>query len=773
MKKILLSTLMVFFTVFSVNAGNQNISNFIPNATAWDAIFPHKNVLYSYSNFIAAVDELSDFEVTYESSGTNTKVTVKIKSTGATRTPFIITTSNWSGPAVTVDFEDFCNTGNNQSDKRELAAFFANISQETTGGWQEVGSGQYGAYENWGLSAVQEVGQSCSSYKTYSGDYPAVSGKCYYGRGPIQLSWNYNYGRFSDFLYGDIRLLNNPDEVHTNGVTTFKSAIWFWMTPQCPKPSCHQVMQETFDETVGNYSQLKMKQKGFLHTVNIINGGVECRNSGNLVKVNRRAALYGAYMEDLGFNSAEVEAENFGEYSTLCATSSSAMTNYSDCAFQESEGPNCSTPNLGADQTLCSGSILLNAGITLAGGETVKWFKDNAEIGGATAVSYSAASAGTYRAVIYSTGCSNSDEVIVNQGGSIQATADNTGNICAADGIPSVEITVTGGGGSYQLYDAVTSGNVVASGSSFTIDETKVPFGQSKTFYVDEPAGQEVTIGLSARPANDGFTGYDFANVSTSGGWNSYRSVFTAEGDVTLKSIDFDIANLGNANPAELVIEVYKLGGSPLIGTKTVDLASLPYGLWDQVLYTVDLDFDLTPGQYELSVTPSNCALWYSQYASGTDFAYNDLKEAGVASIDGMLDPTSTTTRSWGIFKNSYYGFYNWTFSTGGGASISCGRVPVTVTNNCANGSEELTQGSFSLYPNPAQDIVNVSLNGIEVNGAVVELFNQVGQVVISKILNGTSNIAQIKTNDLDSGVYFVKVTSGNDTYNANVVITK
>ncbi len=767
---------MVFFTIFSVNAGNQNISNFIPNAAAWDAIFPHKDVLYSYSNFIAAVDELSDFEVTYESSGTNTKVTVKVKSTGATRAPFIITTSNWSGPAVTVDFEDFCNTGNNQSDKRELAAFFANISQETTGGWKPIGSGLYGAYEDWGLSAVEENGKSCTSYKTYNGDYPAVNGKCYYGRGPIQLSWNYNYGRFSDFLYGDERLLNNPDEVHTNGVTTFKSAIWFWMTPQCPKPSCHQVMQETFDETVGNYSQEKMEKKGFLHTVNIINGGVECRNSSALVKVNRRAALYGAYMEDLGFTSSEVSAENLGEYSTLCATSLLAMTNYSDCAFKESEGPDCSTPNLGADQTLCSASILLNAGLTLAGGETVKWFKDNIEIGGATAVSYSVASAGTYRAVIYSTGCSNSDEVIVNQGGSIQAAADNGGNICVADGIPSVEITVTGGGGSYQLYDAATTGNVVSSGSSFMIDETKVPFGQSKTFYVDEPAGQEVTVGLSERPTNvnSAFTGgYDFANVSSAGGWNSYRSVFTAESDITLKSVDFDIANLGNANPAELVIEVYKLGGLTLIGSKTVDLASLPFTLWDQVLYTVDLDLDLSPGQYELSVTPSNCALWISQYPNGTNFDYDNLQETGIASLDGMLDPSSSTSRGWGIFQNSYYGFYNWTFSTGGGASISCGRVPVTVTNNCANGSGELAQGSFSLYPNPAQDIVNVSLNGIKVNGAVVELFNQVGQVVISKTLNGTGTTCTIQTNELDAGVYFVKVTSGNDTYNANVVITK
>lgn len=37
-------------------------------------------------------------------------------------------------------------------------------------------------------------------------------------------------------------LLNNPDLVHTNASVAFQTALWFWMTPQDPKPSCHAVM---------------------------------------------------------------------------------------------------------------------------------------------------------------------------------------------------------------------------------------------------------------------------------------------------------------------------------------------------------------------------------------------------------------------------------------------------------------------------------------------------------------------------------------------------
>lgn len=36
--------------------------------------------------------------------------------------------------------------------------------------------------------------------------------------------------------------LNNPEIVASDPVIAFKTAIWFWMTPQSPKPSCHDVM---------------------------------------------------------------------------------------------------------------------------------------------------------------------------------------------------------------------------------------------------------------------------------------------------------------------------------------------------------------------------------------------------------------------------------------------------------------------------------------------------------------------------------------------------
>jgi len=49
--------------------------------------------------------------------------------------------------------------------------------------------------------------------------YPPQAGEQYYGRGPFQLSWNYNYGAFSKALVsttydGHLYLLRDPDIVH-------------------------------------------------------------------------------------------------------------------------------------------------------------------------------------------------------------------------------------------------------------------------------------------------------------------------------------------------------------------------------------------------------------------------------------------------------------------------------------------------------------------------------------------------------------------------------
>jgi len=180
-------------------------------------------------------------------------------------------------------------SGNPVTQKRELAAFLANIAQETSGGWAEAPGG----YFKWGLYFVEEmVDSSKNRYTDYTKlKYPPVPGKAYYGRGPKQLTWNYNYGQFSEAWYGTMdSLLQHPERLARNPVESFASAIWFWMTPQFPKPSCHEIMTGTWKPTANDLQ--KGRVPGFGATVNVINGGVECGTGKELKKTGYRYQYY-------------------------------------------------------------------------------------------------------------------------------------------------------------------------------------------------------------------------------------------------------------------------------------------------------------------------------------------------------------------------------------------------------------------------------------------------------------------------------------------------
>jgi len=75
---------------------------------------------------------------------------------------------------------------------------------------------------------------------------------CYFGRGTIQISYNFNYGPFSDYLQElgimhngkPVDVLNNPNLVMTkkDPPLAFMASLWFYMTPQPPKPAMHDII---------------------------------------------------------------------------------------------------------------------------------------------------------------------------------------------------------------------------------------------------------------------------------------------------------------------------------------------------------------------------------------------------------------------------------------------------------------------------------------------------------------------------------------------------
>lgn len=301
-------------TAMSSNA--QSLTDVI-TAADWNQIFPHRfnpddrtgsgtlpstpeKDFYSYSNFAEAVRRMSNIKIVSERRcATNAyRLTRVDKTTGASviirlDADFSISTATIINE--TIDYATFAGEGDLAARKRELMAFLANISQETTGGWPTAPGGQYA----WGLYFREEVGYEGTTNIGYRDEanaiYPPAPGKSYHGRGPIQLSYNYNYGQASEFIFGDKNvLLANPEKVIQEGVIAFETAIWFWMAQQYPKPSCHEVMIP--GKWTPTAAQLAGGLKpGFGATVNIINGGVECGSGTENAKVLGRIAHYQRY----------------------------------------------------------------------------------------------------------------------------------------------------------------------------------------------------------------------------------------------------------------------------------------------------------------------------------------------------------------------------------------------------------------------------------------------------------------------------------------------
>jgi chitinase len=174
-------------------------------------------------------------------------------------------------------FPLFAGEGDPTQRKRELAAFFAHIAHETTNGGK--GDGLYHTEEQACLDG------HCTQYNTGGNSpYKPAPGKSYYGRGPLQLTYAYNYGLAGEEL--GLPLLAKPELVSQDGVIAFRTALWFWMRPQQPKPSCHDVVCGHWKPTA---EDIRLRRKpGFGMTINIINGGVECNTNAAAAKDERQ-----------------------------------------------------------------------------------------------------------------------------------------------------------------------------------------------------------------------------------------------------------------------------------------------------------------------------------------------------------------------------------------------------------------------------------------------------------------------------------------------------
>ncbi|HZG04577.1 MAG TPA: glycoside hydrolase family 19 protein [Streptomyces sp.] len=208
-------------------AGGNTPSGFVVTETQFNRMFPNRNGFYTYSGLVQALN---------------------------------------SYPA-------FATTGDDTTRKREAAAFLANVSHETGG-------------------LVHIVEQNTANYPHYcdsSRPYGCPAGQAaYYGRGPIQLSWNFNYKAAGDAL--GIDLLGNPWLVQNDAAVAWRTGLWYWNTQSGPGTMTpHNAM---------------VSGAGFGQTIRSINGALEC-DGRNPAQVQSRVAKYQEFTAVLGVSPGD------------------------------------------------------------------------------------------------------------------------------------------------------------------------------------------------------------------------------------------------------------------------------------------------------------------------------------------------------------------------------------------------------------------------------------------------------------------------------------
>jgi predicted chitinase len=156
-------------------------------------------------------------------------------------------------------YPTFANTGSSEIRRREIAAFLAHVNHES------------GA-----LRYLETINQDtwplfCDATQPYG--CPAGIA-AYHGRGPIMLSWNFNYKAAGDAIGVD--LLHHPELVGTDPAVAWTSAVWYWMT-------------QTGGGTLTSHDAI-VTRAGFAETIRSINSP-EC-NGGNTPAMQNRVAYF-------------------------------------------------------------------------------------------------------------------------------------------------------------------------------------------------------------------------------------------------------------------------------------------------------------------------------------------------------------------------------------------------------------------------------------------------------------------------------------------------
>lgn len=103
----------------------------------------------------------------------------------------------------------------------------------------------------------------------------------------------------------------------------------------------------------------------------------------------------------------------------------------------------------------------------------------------------------------------------------------------------------------------------------------------------------------------------------------------------------------------------------------------------------------------------------------------------------------------------------------------SVSEATTVYTSTASISQEELNNYSIDLFPNPANDLVALQVNGLVDENLEIELVDMTGRVIQSKTISAGSTIVYFDTQVVYSGDYLVRISSTNGTIVKRLSIVK
>ena len=79
----------------------------------------------------------------------------------------------------------------------------------------------------------------------------------------------------------------------------------------------------------------------------------------------------------------------------------------------------------------------------------------------------------------------------------------------------------------------------------------------------------------------------------------------------------------------------------------------------------------------------------------------------------------------------------------------------------------------LKIYPNPANEILNIELSNIIEGSATIEIYDLNGKLCYYKVINTSQKLQSIDIRSILKGIYNIRITTNNKTENQKLVIIK